>query len=100
MMVLFILVDLTVPDKIRPRMEMLPVKGHFLSMYVPISSSVVSILVSSSNAFATFTAQQGNLQHEIICLDVADFPQPLLKAASALLAHFFSCDMFPNKVRL
>ena len=39
-MVLFILVDLTVPDKIRPRMEMLPVKGHFLSMYVPVQNIV------------------------------------------------------------
>ena len=35
MIVLFIFVDLTTPDKMRPRMEMLPVNGHFLSMYVP-----------------------------------------------------------------
>lgn len=32
MMVRFILVDFTTPVKIRPRMETLPVKGHFLSM--------------------------------------------------------------------
>jgi hypothetical protein len=32
MMVRFIFVDLTTPDKMRPRMETLPVKGHFLSM--------------------------------------------------------------------
>jgi hypothetical protein len=36
MMVRFILVDLTTPDKMRPRMDTLPVKGHFLSMYVPV----------------------------------------------------------------
>lgn len=30
-MVRFIFVDTTLPDKIRPRMETLPVKGHFLS---------------------------------------------------------------------
>lgn len=31
-MVRFILVDLTVPVRIRPRIDTLPVKGHFLSM--------------------------------------------------------------------
>lgn len=31
-MVRFILVDFTTPVKIRPRMETLPVKGHFLSV--------------------------------------------------------------------
>lgn len=42
-MVLFIFVDLTMPDKIRPRMEMLPVKGHFLSMYVPANSAADAV---------------------------------------------------------
>jgi len=32
MMVRFIFVDLTTPDKILPLMETLPVNGHFLSM--------------------------------------------------------------------
>mmetsp|Transcript_2498 Transcript_2498/g.9718 ORF Transcript_2498/g.9718 Transcript_2498/m.9718 type:complete len:80 (-) Transcript_2498:273-512(-) len=31
----FIFVDLTTPVKMRPRMDTLPVNGHFLSMYVP-----------------------------------------------------------------
>ena len=31
-----------VPDKIRPLMETLPVKGHFLSMYVPAQPHDVS----------------------------------------------------------
>ena len=35
MMVRFILVDLTTPVMMRPRMDTLPVKGHFLSMYFP-----------------------------------------------------------------
>ena len=30
-----ILVETTVPVKIRPRIETIPVKGHFLSMYEP-----------------------------------------------------------------
>jgi hypothetical protein len=36
MSVRFILYDFTVPVKMRPRMETLPVNGHFLSMYVPV----------------------------------------------------------------
>ena len=36
MMVRFILVDLTTPVRMRPRIDTLPVNGHFLSMYVPI----------------------------------------------------------------
>lgn len=35
MMVRFILVDFTIPVMIRPRMDTLPVKGHFLSTYLP-----------------------------------------------------------------
>ena len=38
-MVLVILVEWTTPVKIRPRMETSPVKGHFLSMYVPLIAS-------------------------------------------------------------
>jgi len=34
-MVRFILVDFTIPVMIRPRMDTLPVKGHFLSTYLP-----------------------------------------------------------------
>jgi hypothetical protein len=39
MMVLVILVEWTTPVRIRPRMETSPVKGHFLSMYVPFIAS-------------------------------------------------------------
>lgn len=35
MRVRFILVERTTPVRMRPRMETFPVKGHFLSMYVP-----------------------------------------------------------------
>lgn len=41
MMVRFILVDLTTPVKMRPRMDTLPVKGHFLSMYVPVARVMI-----------------------------------------------------------
>ena len=34
-MVFLIFVDFTVPAMIRPRMDTLPVNGHFLSTYVP-----------------------------------------------------------------
>lgn len=37
-MVLFILVECTIPERIRPRMDTFPVKGHFLSMYLPVES--------------------------------------------------------------
>ena len=40
-MVRFILVDLTTPVKMRPRMDTLPVKGHFLSMYVPVARVMI-----------------------------------------------------------
>lgn len=33
MMVLVILVDFTTPERIRPRIETSPVKGHFLSAH-------------------------------------------------------------------
>lgn len=35
MSVRVILVDTTMPLRMRPRIETLPVKGHFLSTYVP-----------------------------------------------------------------
>ena len=41
MMVRFILEDLTTPVKMRPRMDTLPVKGHFLSMYVPVARVMI-----------------------------------------------------------
>jgi hypothetical protein len=34
-MVRVILVEVTTPFRMRPRIDTLPVKGHFLSMYVP-----------------------------------------------------------------
>lgn len=39
MRVRFILVDLTVPDKMRPRIDTLPVNGHLWSMYEPAVSA-------------------------------------------------------------
>jgi len=40
MIVLFILVDTTIPFKIFPLIETLEVKGHFLSMYYPSMASL------------------------------------------------------------
>lgn len=38
-MVLCILVETTVPDKILPLMETVPTNGHFLSMYEPLMAA-------------------------------------------------------------
>jgi hypothetical protein len=37
MIVRVILVEMTFPVKIRPRIETLPVKGHFLSAYIGVA---------------------------------------------------------------
>jgi len=62
MMVRFILVDLTTPDKMRPRMDTLPVKGHFLSMYVPdfVFARVTMTYRRKSTRSATMCAKGGN----------------------------------------
>jgi hypothetical protein len=39
-MVRVILADMTFPVRMRPRIETSPVKGHFLSMYVPLMASL------------------------------------------------------------
>merc|ERR1719440_718787 len=39
-MVRFIFVEMTMPLRMRPRIDTLPVKGHFLSTYEPSSASL------------------------------------------------------------
>ena len=39
-MVRVILAETTLPVRMRPRIETSPVKGHFLSMYVPLMASL------------------------------------------------------------
>lgn len=65
MMVRFILVDLTTPDKMRPRMDTLPVKGHFLSMYVPVFFYIAVTMTyrRKSKRSATMCAKGGNGAH-------------------------------------
>lgn len=52
MMVRFILVDTTLPVRIRPRMEMSPVKGHFLSKVSSQDEHIYNIDGSRTNVSA------------------------------------------------
>ena len=61
MMVLFIFVDFTMPDKIRPRIEMLPVNGHFLSTYVPANAV---LLLPTADVESGETAHDGSSVHD------------------------------------
>lgn len=47
---LFILVDVTIPRRIRPRMLTLPTNGHFLSMYLPFDVRTSQIELKTSIA--------------------------------------------------
>ena len=57
-MVRAILVEMTTPFRMRPRIDTLPVNGHFLSMYVPCKDNTVYNLLLS-NAVATPATLQG-----------------------------------------
>jgi hypothetical protein len=51
-MVRFILVDTTLPVSIRPRIEMFPVKGHFLSKVSSYDEHIYNIHGSRTDASA------------------------------------------------